>query len=163
RRNLSRLRPFNKAMRYSALACAAVLAAPLRALPEPTPPAFLPRTTGAITLDGDLSDPGWSGALVFDRFFEAAPADNVPAKVKTVAYLTYDDHYFYIGVRCDDPAPAKIRAPYVERDAVFGTDDNVAVFLDTRNDGRSAIELRVNPRGIQGDAISNDDTGIEDF
>ena len=40
--------------------------------------------------------------------------DNTPAKVKTIAWLTYDDRYFYIGVRCEDPNPQKIRAPYVE-------------------------------------------------
>ena len=51
----------------------------------------------------------------------------------------------------------------MERDQVIGSDDNVAVFLDTRNDRRSAVELRVNPRGIQGDAVYNDANGNEDF
>jgi hypothetical protein len=51
----------------------------------------------------------------------------------------------------------------VERDQVLGTDDNVAVFLDTRNDRRSAQEFRINPRGIQGDATFNDANGNEDF
>src|SRR5205814_824116 len=54
-------------------------------------------------------------------------------------------------------------APYVERDNVIGTDDNIAVFLDTHNDKRTAMELRVNPRGIQGDGIFNDANGNEDF
>ena len=114
-------------------------------------------------VDGDLSDPGWQGAAVIDHFYETQPGDNVEPRVKTVAWVTYDDKYFYIGVRCDDPDPRRIRAPYVERDAVIGTDDNVAIFLDTRNDRRSAVELRVNPRGIQGDAVFNDATSNEDF
>src|SRR6185436_568912 len=102
------------------------------------------RATAAITIDGDLSDPGWRDAAKIDRFYETSPANNIPAKVTTVVYVTYDDRYFYIGVRCDDPEPQKIRAPYVERDNVIGTDDNIAILLDTRNDKRSAIELRVN-------------------
>ncbi|HEV8240429.1 MAG TPA: carbohydrate binding family 9 domain-containing protein, partial [Thermoanaerobaculia bacterium] len=123
----------------------------------------MPRLTGEITLDGDLSEPAWQSAAVVDQFFETSPADNTEPPVKTVAYLTYDDRYFYIGIHAYDPHPEAIRAPYVERDAVIGTDDNVAVFLDTRNDRRSALELRVNARGIQGDAIYDDGTGNEDF
>jgi len=131
--------------------------------PPVPPPLALPRAAAAISVDGDLSDPGWQGAAVIDTFYETVFGDNRPPTVKTVAWITYDDRYLYIGLRCDDPDPGKIRAPYVDRDNVFGTDDNVAVFLDTRNDRRSAVELRVNPRGIQGDAIFNDANGNEDF
>lgn len=131
--------------------------------PPPPAPMNVPRTSVPVTLDGDLSDAAWQQAAVIDKFYETSPGDNIPAKVRTVAYVTYDERYFYIGVRCDDPQPQKIRAPFVDRDAVIGTDDNIAVFLDTRNDKRSAIELRVNPRGIQGDGIFNDANGNEDF
>ncbi|HJQ36588.1 MAG TPA: DUF5916 domain-containing protein [Thermoanaerobaculia bacterium] len=131
--------------------------------PPPPAPMNVPKTTLPITLDGDLSDAAWQQAAVIDKFYETSPSDNIPAKIRTVAYLTYDSRYFYIGVRCDDPTPAKIRAPYVDRDAVIGTDDNVAVFLDTRNDKRSAIELRINPRGVQADGIFNDANQNEDF
>jgi hypothetical protein len=137
---------------------------PAPAAAPPIPPSLpVPRLTGEITLDGDLSEPAWQSAAVVDQFFETSPADNTEPPVKTVAYLTYDDRYFYIGIHAYDPHPEAIRAPYVERDAVIGTDDNVAVFLDTRNDRRSALELRVNARGIQGDAIYDDGTGNEDF
>ena len=132
--------------------------------PPPPGPLMLHRAEGPIKIDGDLSDPGWKNAATIDKFYETSPADNIPAKVRTVAYLTYDDHAFYVGVRCDDPDPKKIRAPYVDRDQVIGTDDNIAVFLDTRNDKRTSLELRVSPRGIQGDGIYNDASGgIEDF
>ncbi len=131
--------------------------------PPPPPPTELHRTSGPIVIDGDLSDAGWRGATAFDRFYETSPSDNIPAKVKTVAFLGYDDRYFYIGVRCDDPDPRKIRAPYVDRDQVIGTDDNIAIFLDTRNDKRVAMELRVNPRGIQADGFFNDASQNEDF
>src|SRR5512142_1410026 len=132
-------------------------------VPPPPAPLQITRAAGAITIDGNLSDPGWRGAAAIDRFYETSPGNNTEPKVKTTAYVTYDDRYFYIGVRCDDPHPEKIRAPYVERDNVIGTDDNIAVFLDTRNTKRSALELRVNPRGIQADAVFNDANGSEDF
>jgi hypothetical protein len=127
------------------------------------PPLPISRAAGLITVDGKLSDPGWSGAAVIDRFWETQPGDNAEPPVKTTAWVTYDDRFFYIGIDCRDPHPEKIRAPYVDRDNVLGTDDNVAIFLDTRDDHRSAIEFRVNPRGIQGDASYNDANGNEDF
>jgi hypothetical protein len=133
------------------------------AAPPPPPPIQIHRAEGPITIDGRLDDAGWKTAAKLDTFYETSPADNTPPAVKTTAWITYDDRYFYIGVRCDDPHPERIRAPYVERDAVIGTDDNIAVFIDTRNDKRTAMELRVNPRGIQGDAVYNDANGNEDF
>lgn len=135
---------------------------PAQELPIP-PPLAVPRATGAIHVDGRLDEPAWRDAAVIDTFYETYPADNTEPPVRTVAYLTYDDHAFYIGIHAYDPDPKAIRAPFVERDNIVGTDDNVAVFLDTRNDRRSAIELRVNPRGDQADAVYNDATGNEDF
>ncbi|MES1244045.1 MAG: DUF5916 domain-containing protein [Acidobacteriota bacterium] len=140
-----------------------LLVRPAAATPPVGPPLAVPRIDGRIVLDGRLDDAAWQKAAVLDTFYETYPADNTEPPVKTVAYLAYDDHAFYVGIHAFDPEPAKIRAPFVERDNVIGTDDNVAVFLDTRNDRRSAIELRVNPRGNQSDAVFNDGTGNEDF
>jgi hypothetical protein len=127
------------------------------------PPLAVPRLAGEIVLDGRLDEAAWQSAAVVDTFFETTPADNAEPPVKTVAYLAYDEKYFYVGIHAYDPHPDAIRAPYVERDKVLGTDDNIAIFLDTRNDRRSAVELRVNPRGNQGDASYNDANSNEDF
>lgn len=145
-------------------ALAGLASLPLTAqAPAVGPPLTVPRTAVRIDVDGKLDEEAWRQAAVLDTFYETYPADNAEPKAKTVAYLTYDDHGFYVGIHAFDPEPGKIRAPFVERDKIIGTDDNVAVFLDTRNDRRSAIELRVNPRGNQADAVYNDSTGNEDF
>jgi len=123
----------------------------------------LPRASGPITVDGDLSDPGWNGALVITKFYEYYKTDNTEPPMKTIAHVTYDDRYLYVGVDCRDSDPSKIRAPLVERDQVFGDQDNVAVFVDARGEGKVALELRVNPRNVQGDALMNDASGSEDF
>jgi hypothetical protein len=130
---------------------------------EPAPDLAVRRAPGEIRLDGDLSDPGWRDAAVLDQYWETQPGDNVPPRVKTTAWVTYDDRSLYIALRCEDPEPSRVRAPFVERDAIVGTDDNVAVFLDTRGDGLTAVELRVNPRGQQADAVMNDASQNEDF
>ena len=145
------------------LFAAVCVATPALATPPDPPPFEIHRLQGQITLDGKLDDSGWQTAAKIGQWYETQPGDNLPPKVKTDAWLTYDDHYFYIGIRCEDPNPKAIRAPYVDRDAVIGTDDNIAVFIDTRGDKRTAMELRVNPRGIQGDGIFNDSNQNEDF
>src|SRR5439155_19731786 len=43
------------------------------------------------------------------------------------------------------------------------TDDKIAGVLYTRNDNRVGLELRVNPRGIQGDGFFNDANSNDDF
>lgn len=121
------------------------------------------RASAPITVDGDLSDPGWHDAARIERFYEVSRGDNVEPPAHTVALITYDDRYLYVGLICDDPDPARIRAPFVSRDNIIGTDDNVAVFLDTRGDRKAAMEFRVNPRGQQTDAIYDDGTGNEDL
>ena len=146
-----------------ALAMAAPLAAEGPPAPQVGPPLTIPRLSSPVTIDGRLSEPAWKDAAVLDTFYETNPGENTPPRVRTAVYLAYDERFFYVGIECDDPEPGKIRAPYVERDGVLGTDDNVAVFLDTRNDRRSAFEFRVNPRGIQGDATFNDANGNENF
>ena len=150
-------------MRNRALAALLLLCLASAAFAQAPPPMNVPRTEAPVTLDGVLDDAAWQSAAVIDKFYETSPGDNIPAKVPTTAYITYDSRYFYIGIKADDPEPAKIRAPFVDRDGVIGTDDNIAIFLDTRNDKRSAIELRVNPRGIQADGIFNDANSNEDF
>lgn len=123
----------------------------------------LPRAPAGIELDGDLGDPAWKQALVVDTFYETAFGDNRRPRVRTAARLMYDDRFLYVGVECDDPEPSRIRAPYVDRDQVQGDQDNFVVFLDARNDRQAAQEFRVNPRGIQADAIYYDADGREDF
>lgn len=136
---------------------------PAAPVPPIPPPLTLARAGGPVAVDGRLDDPAWAAATRLETFFETVFGDNREPAVRTLALVMYDDRALYIGLRCDDPRPDHIRAPYVERDAVIGTDDNVAIFLDTRNDRRSAQEFRVSPRGIQADAVYNDANGNEDF
>lgn len=121
------------------------------------------RLKGEVRLDGALDEDAWKSAARIETFYETVFGDNRAPHVKTVALVAYDDKYLYIGVDCEDPDPAKLRAPFTDRDQVIGTDDNVAVFIDTQGDKRVAQEFRVSARGIQGDAVFNDSSGNEDF
>jgi hypothetical protein len=117
------------------------------------------RAAGPITIDADLSDPGWRGATRLKTWYETNPGDNIPSKLKNVGYLTYDDKFFYAAFEFFDPDPAKIRAPFADRDNISSETDYGGIIINPRNDGRTAQLLLANPRGIQYDAVSDDFSG----
>ena len=125
----------------------------------PGDPLHVSRAAGRIVIDGDLSDDGWKGATPVDRWYETQPGDNTEPRVRSVAYLAYDDRAFYAGFEFDDPQPSLIRAPLSDRDNLPGYTDYGGVMLDTRHTGHTAQEFMSNARGIQFDAINDDSTG----
>ena len=109
------------------------------------------RATAEITIDGDLSDPGWIGVPMASNFVERQPGDNIPPLVETMAYVTYDDEYLYVAFDCRDD-PALLRATMCQRDQYFN-DDSVALMIDTFGEAQWAYQLYVNPYGIQKDIM----------
>ena len=123
------------------------------------PPIQITKSTGAITIDGNLSDAGWQNATKLEEWYETNPGENAVPKVKSIGWVTYDDRSFYAAFEFQDPEPSKIQGPFNDRDHIGGnTDDYGGVILDTRNDGKTAILFLVNPSNIQYDAISDDTT-----
>jgi hypothetical protein len=118
------------------------------------------RLSGSVTIDGNLSEDAWRQAERVDKWYETNPGDNVNPKVKSVAYLAYDDKFVYAAFEFEDPNPSAIRAPVSDRDNISGNaTDYGGVILDTRNDGRTAVLLLVTPRGVQYDADTDDAAG----
>jgi hypothetical protein len=105
-----------------------------------------------LNLSGKLDDPAWQNALPVELKFEAQPAENTPARLKTVAMVLYDNDNLYIGFRCYDTLPGNIRAHLTDRDKIFN-DDYIIVTLDTYNNYQRGYEFAVNPYGIQGDLL----------
>jgi hypothetical protein len=123
----------------------------------------LPRLSGAMSLDGELSDSLWTGSLRITDFFEISPGDNTPPVVRTTAYLGYDSRYFYVALHNYDPRPEEIRAWFTDRDSVWSDQDFVQFDLDTKNDEKSSFIFRTNPKGISADALFSEATGLDDF
>ena len=146
-----------------ALAVPRLAAAQAPAATEFAPPIPMGKIGSPIRIDGDISDAGWRESAKVETWYESSVGDNVPPPVQTIAYVGYDSRFLYVAFDCRDPNPAKIRAPYVDRDNVFSEQDFVGIILNAKNDRRSAVEFFVNPRGIQDDGITNDATGSEDF
>ena len=144
----------------SAIAAAFFVSA---AVAQPAEKVALTRAGGPITIDGRLDDAGWKTAARFENWYETNPGDNIEPKAKTVGYVTYDDHFFYVALDMSDPDPSKIAAPYGDHDQINGNSQDFAgVILDTRNDGKTGQELFVNAHGVQFDAVNDDASGNED-
>ncbi|SVD51251.1 uncharacterized protein METZ01_LOCUS404105, partial [marine metagenome] len=100
-----------------------------------------------IEVDGNLSADEWSNAISFDLEFEVQPSRNKPAKMKTTAFLKYDNKYIYIGFKAYGD-PKKIRATLRNRDSAW-REDYVALMADPFRDGRYGILIGVNALGVQ--------------
>ena len=120
------------------------------------------RATAPVRVDGVLDEPLWQQAtpIAIDR--EWFPGDNIAAAVRTDAFVAWDDDKLYVAFRASDPQPGRIRARYAERDGALN-DDTVGFMIDPFNDDRLAYQFRVNPLGVQADAINSDVEGSEDF
>jgi hypothetical protein len=135
-------------------------AIPLSAAAATDPPLAIKKATGPITIDGDLNDPGWKDALRFDTWYETNPGDSVEPKVKTVGWITYDDHFFYAAIDSYDPNPGQIHSQLNDHDGINGnSDDFGGVIIDSRNDSKTALEFFVNSAGTQYDASQDDSSG----
>lgn len=119
-------------------------------------------STAPIRVDAQLDEQAWRDATPIAVAYEWYPADNTAAPVKTEALVTYDDRNLYVAFRASDPQPNRIRARFHERDAAR-EDDVVGFYVDPFNDDRRAYQFRVNPLGVQIDAINSDVEGTEDF
>ena len=118
------------------------------------------RAAGGITVDGDLGDEGWRGAARVTRWYETRPGDNSEPPVRNVGYLTYDHRFFYAAFEFDDPDPARIRAPFADRDNIGnGFNDSGGIIVDAGNTGRTATFFMATPHNIQYDAITDDVSG----
>ncbi|HEX6178685.1 MAG TPA: sugar-binding protein [Thermoanaerobaculia bacterium] len=124
--------------------------------------AVVRKTAEPVRVDGVLDDAAWRDATPIPIAHEWFPSDNIPAVVKTDALVAWDDDRLYVAFRAFDPQPSLIRARYAERDAAL-QDDTVGFMIDPFNDERLAYQFRINPLGVQADAINSDVEGTEDF
>ncbi|MEO8276717.1 MAG: DUF5916 domain-containing protein [Thermoanaerobaculia bacterium] len=155
-RPLAGLRPLRRLLALGLTAAGAALSPAQAAM---GPEIHIARATGPIVIDGDISDAAWKAAEPITDWFETNPGDNVPPKVKSVAWLAYDDKFLYAAFEFDEPDPKDIRAPLGDRDNVPSFTDYGGLLIDSQNDGHTAQMFLANARGIQYDALTNDATG----
>jgi Domain of unknown function (DUF5916)/AMIN domain len=93
------------------------------------------------------------GARV-SNFRQREPGDGSPISEETTTYVSYDSEHLYAVFVCRNER-SDVRSHLVPRDAIT-EDDQVALYLDTFDDGRHAYVFASNPFGVQQDGVISD-------
>ena len=115
------------------------------------PTATAARLTGAISVDGVLSEAGWGAAPSITALRQTVPVEGSPISEATDVRILYDDDAIYVAARLDDRGGVTTRL--ARRDAGLGDSDRFAVLLDSYHDHETAYRFWTNPSGVKGDAI----------
>jgi hypothetical protein len=107
------------------------------------------RVTAPPKIDGVLDDECWTTLPKAAPFYDNATGALV--KDQTVAWIGYDDKFFYIAFECHESRPDKIVARETKRGGDIYSDDYVAVYFNPygTKSGDDESGFMVNPLGTQ--------------
>ena len=127
------------------------------------PEISLKRTQEKITLDGDLKEAVWANSKQAYTFWQYFPTDTTKANGQTELYMTYDDDYIYVAMKCYSAGENYV-IQSLRRDYGFLGNDNVTLLFDTFNDKNNAFVFGMNAAGARREAlIANGGRGFSDF
>jgi hypothetical protein len=127
----------------------------LAAAASATPHLPARRTASTPVIDGRLDDRAWSDAVPTSAFTQKFPDEGAPPTERTTVRILYDDDALYVGVDCvQEHSPVVPRL--TRRDRAVES-DWIAIDLDTRRDGKSAVEFLVNASGVMVDGVRAND------
>ena len=98
-----------------------------------------------MPLDATLSDPAWQTGTVATDFFNYPT--RVPARLKTTAFLLYDDVNLYVAFQCEQ-AGFPIVATQTTNNIGQGLDDDVTIAIDPAGNGTRDYYYITTPRGV---------------
>ena len=138
--------------------------------PAPVPPATIVRDDrGGVTvravrlgqplaLDGRLDEQAYADAQPAGDFIQMEPVEGQPSTEKTEAWVFFDDETIFVSVRCWDGQPDRWLVTELRRDNNnIIRNENVAVSLDTFNDGRNGFFFQTTPAGALRDQTFTDE------
>lgn len=109
--------------------------------------------TAHIRIDGVLNEPEWLSSDSISDLTQIEPREGAAPTGRTVVRVIALPDALLIGVRADDPDPARITSFARQRDASLTSEDHIRVVLDTYLDGRSGYVFIVSPNGARYDAL----------
>jgi hypothetical protein len=115
--------------------------------PPPAGTVHVPYAKGPITIDGNASDPGWSGAATSQELVTAVGS---PEPVgKAIAKMTWDDQNLYLFATVTD---SEVYSEFKNQDDPLWKGDCIEMFIDADGNKRGYIELQVNPNNATFDS-----------
>jgi hypothetical protein len=115
----------------------------------------------APAIDGKTDDPCWDKVAWSSQFVQSDPRSGEAPTEATDFKVMYDEKNLYVLIRCHDSQAGKIDHRVSRRDEIDG--DNVAVYIDSYFDKRTAFGFKVNAAGVKGDAALSGDSLDQDF
>lgn len=123
---------------------------------DPSPVAAAHRAQRPPHVDGRDDDEIWARVPAISNFRQFDPRIDAEAAFATEFRVAYDDDHLYVLVRAFDAHPDSILHALTRRD-VRGSSDQITLYIDSYNDGRTGFQFSVNPDGVKRDlAIFND-------
>ncbi len=112
-----------------------------------------------ITVDGNLSEPGWKEAEVANSFWMSYPVDDRRAdpEIQTEVRLLNDDQNLYIGIICYGDDDYVIQT--LKRDTDFQKGDGFGVVIDPVNERTNGFVFGISPAGVQTEMLITGKTG----
>ena len=124
-------------------------------------PVIAVRARQAPEIDGKLGDPVWAEAKWREDFSELDTGK--PAETATRFAIAYDDRFFYVAIRCEEPTLDKIKAAVVNRDdPQLYNDDVVGFFVAPGPQRTDYYQVVFNSKGVIGDAACHQSGTVRD-
>ena len=118
---------------------------------------YVEKVLNSPAIDGALNDECWKELKIIKDFRQRRPNEGEPSTEKTEVRICRNDKTLFIGVRCFDSQPEKIRAGVMQRDATVKGDDYFFVLIDPFGRSREGYYFRTNANGAKGEALINSD------
>ena len=116
------------------------------------------RLQGPLEIDGRLDEAVYGDIPPFGDFIQMEPFEGQPATEKTDAWVFFDNENIYISMRCWSERPDRWIVTELRRDSNnIIRNENVAVSLDTLNDGRNGFFFQTTPAGALRDQTFTDE------
>lgn len=109
------------------------------------------KAAATIKIDGVLDETAWQVADTAGNFWLKFPTDAAIAKTRTIAKVTYDNNFIYIGFiayDCKKPIGQSLK-----RDSRIRDNDGVGVMLDPMNKKTNGFYFTVTAFNVQGDDL----------
>lgn len=117
----------------------------------PVPRQYVCYRSGApLQIDGRLDEAAWAEASWTTDFIDIEGADHPTPRFRTRAKMLWDDEYFYVAARLEEP---DLWATLTKRDTVIFLDNDFEVFIDPDGDTHNYYELEVNALETEWDLL----------
>jgi hypothetical protein len=102
-------------------------------------------------IDGKLNDACWESGIWSGGFIQQVPNQGKKPSQDTEIKLLYDNSNLYVGFKCYDKGPGKIRPILSRRDNLAG--DIAGIAIDSYHDKQTAYEFNVAASGQKVDLV----------